>query len=98
MTATDIFVHDVNRGKRTIGGVTTEHLGNYYEWNGTGGVKYYYAGSERVAMKNAAGTLYFLLGDHLGSTSKVATSAGIFLQRAALRGLGRDALCQGHDA
>ena len=77
-TATFVYDGDGNRVKGTAAGVTTTYLGNYYEWNGSAGVKNYYAGSERVAMHDAAGTLYFLLGDQLGSTSKVATSSGTF--------------------
>jgi RHS repeat-associated protein len=43
----------------------------------TGGVvtKYYYAGSQRIAMRDN-GTLFFLLGDHLGSTSLVTFGNG----------------------
>ena len=39
-------------------------------------VKYYYADSQRVAMRKGSSTLYFLLGDHLGSTSVTANSSG----------------------
>lgn len=57
---------------------TTAYIGNYYEWNGQANnqVKYYYAGSQRVAMRlgNGTGTsgLDWLLGDHLGSTTVTA--------------------------
>jgi hypothetical protein len=37
--------------------------------------RYSYAGGTRVAMREA-GTLYWLLTDHLGSTSKAANSDG----------------------
>ena len=37
--------------------------------------KYYYAGAQRVAMRENE-TLYFLLADHLGSTSITANSSG----------------------
>ncbi len=61
-----------------MGGVTTYYVGNYYEWTGsmTSMVKYYYAGGQRVAMRQGSSTLYFLLGDHLGSTSLTANSNG----------------------
>jgi RHS repeat-associated protein len=43
-------------------------------------VKYYYAGSTRIAMRTGTGTgesgLLWLLGDHLGSTSRVANADG----------------------
>jgi len=37
--------------------------------------KYYLAGGQRIAMRSG-GTLYYLLGDHLGSTSLTTDSAG----------------------
>jgi len=55
------------------------HVGTHFEWTGSTStvIKYYYAGSQRVAMrKGNPGTLSFLLGDHLGSTSVTADSAG----------------------
>jgi RHS repeat-associated protein len=43
-------------------------------------IKYYYAGSTRVAMQRSGYTsnngLFWLLGDHLGSTSRVANENG----------------------
>jgi len=40
-------------------------------------IKYYYADGQRVAMrKGNPGTVSFLLGDHLGSTSLTASSTG----------------------
>ncbi len=39
-------------------------------------IKYYYAGSQRLAMRKGSSTLSFLLGDHLGSTSLTANSSG----------------------
>ncbi len=38
--------------------------------------KYYYAGSQRVAMRSGSSTLNFLLDDHLGSTSVTTSSTG----------------------
>jgi hypothetical protein len=43
------------------------------EWSNNIMTRYYYAGGVRLAM-NQAGTLFFLLGDHLGSASIVATN------------------------
>ncbi|HQH40097.1 MAG TPA: hypothetical protein PLH19_16405 [Anaerolineae bacterium] len=59
--------------------MTTYYVGTHFAWTGSTGtvIKYYYAGSQRVAMrKGNPGTLSFLLGDHLGSTSVTADSAG----------------------
>jgi RHS repeat-associated protein len=63
--------------KSVINGVTTIYIGDYFEWSGSTSTmkRYYYAGGERVAMRSGS-TLYFLLGDHLGSTSVTATSSG----------------------
>jgi len=67
---------DGNRVKSVLGGVTTYYVGNYYEYvNSSTTKKYYYAGGQRVAMRNN-NTLYYLLGDHLGSTSLTANSSG----------------------
>ena len=45
--------------------MTTYYVGNHFEWTGdtTSMIKYYYAGSQRVAMRDN-NTLYYLLGDH----------------------------------
>jgi hypothetical protein len=59
------------RVKAMLNGVTTAYLGNYYEWSNSTYKKYYYAGAQRLAV-NDNGTLYWLLGDRLGSTSIVA--------------------------
>ncbi len=50
------------------GTTTTYFVGNYYELTGSVVTKYYYAGSQRIAMR-VGGTLSFLISDHLGSTS-----------------------------
>jgi RHS repeat-associated protein len=68
-------------GQRVIGvegGTTTVYIGNYFEWKGSTStmVKYYYAGTERVAMKTGAEDPKWLVGDHLGSTSVVANYDG----------------------
>ncbi len=51
-----------------LGTTTTYFVSNYYEVTGGVITKYYYAGAQRIAMREN-GTLYYLLGDHLGSTS-----------------------------
>mgnify|MGYP001765774978 CR=1 FL=1 len=81
-----------NRVKGVVGGVTTTYIGNYFEWTPFGKTtlrvqagstttmkKYYYAGGTRVAERVGSGTTYyFLLTDHLGSTSITATRLGVF--------------------
>ncbi len=44
-------------------------------YKGTQVNKYYYAGSQRIAMRDN-GMLFYLLGDHLGSTSPVTFGNG----------------------
>jgi len=70
---------DGKRVKAQEGGFTTYYIGDYYEWRNdsttTTAVKYYYAAGQRIAMRKA-GTLTWLLGDHLGSTTITANENG----------------------
>jgi RHS repeat-associated protein len=77
---------DGNRVKGTVGGVTTTYIGNYFEWvSSTSDMKkYYYAGGTRVAMHTGSNNPLWLLGDHLGSTSKVANYDGLSVQSQQL--------------
>ncbi len=75
-TATFVYDGDGQRVKGTVGGVTTAYIGKYYEYSGGAAKKYYSAGGVRVAM-NDAGTVRYLLGDHLGSTTITADTAGV---------------------
>jgi len=45
-----------------------------------GDITYYYAGSQRIAMRDANG-VYFLLSDHLGSTSVVIDESGQIVEK-----------------
>ena len=83
--------------KGTIGGGTTTYIGNYFEWTGSTSTmkKYYYAGGERVAMKVGSSTRYYLLGDHLGSTSVVANSSGAEYGRVLYKPWGEDRYTSG---
>jgi len=58
-----------------LGTTTTYFVGAHYE--STNGVitKYYYAGAQRIAMRSN-GTVFFTLGDHLGSTSLTTFANG----------------------
>jgi RHS repeat-associated protein len=66
--ASFVYDGDGNRVKATVNGVTTSFVGTYFEWTNGQMTKYYYAAGQRVAMRDN-GTLYYLFGDHLGSTS-----------------------------
>jgi len=74
-----VYDGDGSRVKSVADGVTTYYVGNYYEWrvetSGSTGVEYYYAGSQRVAMRVGT-TLSYLFGDHLGSTSITTDASG----------------------
>jgi RHS repeat-associated protein len=56
--------------KKVEGGVTTVYVGSHYEVQGGVVVKYYLFGGQRAAM-NKGGVVYYLAGDHLGTTSVV---------------------------
>ena len=74
------------------GNTTTVYIGDYYEYTLTssstsseGGPdptptiatrKYYYAGSQRIAVRDSVAGLTMLYGDHLGSASVAVGSSG----------------------
>jgi hypothetical protein len=67
---------DGRRVKSTFNGtISTFFVGAHFELTGSTVTKYYYAGSQRIAMRTN-GTLNYLLGDHLGSTSLTTDAAG----------------------
>ncbi len=67
---------------QTAGVETTVYIGNIFEYVITGTqiitTQYYYAGSQRVAMRDASGVQY-LLTDHLGSLVVVLDANGALL-------------------
>jgi RHS repeat-associated protein/uncharacterized repeat protein (TIGR01451 family) len=73
-----VYDGDGNRVKGMASGVTKAYVGDYFEWTGSTTTmrKYYYAGDQRVAMREGSSTVYWLLGDHLGSTAITASSSG----------------------
>jgi len=75
MSAAFVYDGDGRRVKSTISGVTVAFVGSYYEYQGTTTRKYYYAGGQRVAVRENS-VLYYLLRDHLGSTSITTTAGG----------------------
>ena len=62
-------------------------MGNHYEVSNGVITKYYYAGSQRIAMREN-GTLSYLLSDHLGSTSLVTDSAGTLISETKYKAWG----------
>jgi RHS repeat-associated protein len=65
------------------GNETTRFVGTHYEVTGSDVTKYYpsaplragFAGSQRIAMRSK-GEVFYMLGDHLGSTSVTTDAAG----------------------
>jgi hypothetical protein len=73
--ATFVYDGDGKQVKSIINGVTTYYVGAYYQKEGTVVTKYYHAGVERIAMRQG-GVLYYIFGDHLGSTAVVKNTQG----------------------
>jgi RHS repeat-associated protein len=76
-----------------LGTTTTYFIGAHYEvvvtGTGTQINKYYYAGSQRIAMRTG-GTLYFMIGDHLGSTSLMTYENGNVLSETRYKAWGEE--------
>ncbi len=74
-SASFVYDGDGRRVKATFGTETTVYIGDYYEQTGSMIKKYYYAGGQRVAMRENS-ILYWLLTDRLGSTAITAYLGG----------------------
>jgi RHS repeat-associated protein len=75
------FDGDGRRVKSVIDGTTTYFAGGHYELTGSTVTKYYFAGSQRIAMRKytipQSMSVEYLLGDHLGSTSITTDANGV---------------------
>ena len=66
---------DGKRVKAVVNGVSTYYIGNYFKWEykptpppaTTNKVSYYFAGTQRIAMRKNSDSRIYLLSDHLGS-------------------------------
>jgi hypothetical protein len=76
------------------GSTTTYFIGNHYEVVNGVVTKYYYAGTQRIAMRKN-GTLSYLFGDHLGSTSMVTNSAGALISETKYKAWGEERYSSG---
>ena len=76
-SATYVYDGDGVRVKSTVGGASTVTIGSYFEWTGSSSTmkRYYEAGGSRIGMRQGS-TLYWLVSDHLGSTSVTANASG----------------------
>ncbi|MBI3733566.1 MAG: hypothetical protein HY259_08940 [Chloroflexi bacterium] len=77
------FLHTIENGalwfdnyiERANATSATTYVGTHYELSGGTASKYYFAAGRRVALQNGSG-VYYLHGDHLGSTSLMSTRFG----------------------
>jgi RHS repeat-associated protein len=96
-SASFVYNGDGQRVKSTAGGVTTVFIGNYYQWTGSTStaIRYYYAGSQRIAMRAGTSNPQWILGDHLSSTTTIADATGGWVGTQLYRAWGEDRLSQG---
>ena len=88
-SATYVYDGDGVRVKSAAGGTTTVTIGSYFEWTGSSSTmkRYYEAGGSRVGMRQGS-TLYWLVSDHLGSTSVTANASGSLYGRLLYKAWG----------
>jgi RHS repeat-associated protein len=85
--ATFTYDGDGKRVKSVIGNETTLFVGRHYEVINGSVTKYYFAGDQRIALRKN-GTLYYLLSDHLGSTTITTDANGNKLSELKYRAWG----------
>jgi RHS repeat-associated protein len=86
-TANFYYDADGKQIKATVNGVTTYYVGNHYEVKNSVVTKYYFAGATRLAVRTG-GTLSYLLGDHLGSSSVTTDANGVKTASALYKAFG----------
>jgi len=79
---------------QTVNGVTTYFVGNHYELTNGVVTKYYFAGATRLAVRTN-GTLSYLLGDHLGSSSVTTNASGVKTASALYKAFGETRFSSG---
>lgn len=95
-----IFVYDgdghrVKSVMTTDAGISTTYfVGTHYEVTDGIVTKYYYAGSQRIALRKN-GALNFLIGDHLGSTSFVTDASGVVINQTQYKAWGEERYSSG---
>ena len=75
-TANFVYDGDGKQIKATVNGITAVYVGQHYEVKNSIVSKYYFAGATRIAVRKD-GTLSYLLGDHLGSSSVTTDTNGV---------------------
>ena len=103
-TASFTYNGDGERVVSTVGGAVVVYVGEYFEWQPatTALTKYYYAGSQRVALRVIApgqahgeDASLWLLGDHLGSASVAANTNGTQHSRKGYKAFGESRFAVG---
>ena len=86
-TTTMVYDGDGGRVKKTVNDgsatTTTTYIGKLYVCEGSSCAKMIFSGSQRIAMKQAIGTVDYFHPDHLGSTSVFTNSTGVAEQELA---------------
>jgi RHS repeat-associated protein len=94
-TANFVYDADGAQVKTTVNGVTTYYVGNHYELKNSVVTKYYFAGTTRLAVRTN-GTLSFLLGDHIGSSSVTTDANGVKTASALYKAFGETRFSAGN--
>ena len=75
--ATFLYDADGNRVKGTVSGVTTVYVADIYEYQGGATTKYYEGGGLRRTGYSTNNGVFYMLGDHLKSTSALVARNGV---------------------
>ena len=97
-SAAFVYDGDGKRVKSTFNGtVTTYFVGNHYEVANGVVTKYYYANTQRIALRTN-GALNFLIGDHLGSASLTTSATGTVISELRYKAWGEERFASGSTA
>jgi len=77
-----------------VNGITAVYVGQHYEVKNSIVTKYYFAGATRLAVRTG-GTLSYLLGDHLGSSSVTTNASGVKTASALYKAFGETRFSSG---
>jgi len=93
-TASFTYDGDGKQVKAIVNGVTAVYVGGHYEVKNNVVSKYYFVGATRLAVRTD-GTLRFLLGDHLGSSSVTTNASGAKTASALYKAFGETRFSSG---
>ena len=98
VSASFVYDGDGRRVKATMNDTeTTYFVGAHYEVTNGVVTKYYYAGSQRIAMRKD-GNVSYLISDHLGSTSLVTDESGAVVSEMKYKAWGEVRSASGETA